>query len=147
MGSSEFKPGTLARIWWPMTSGSEMAFWDDLAWVTESGIRVHLTTKVHLLLPVDPEDAEQMAAFDAALHANDEELAAAVRAMLAPDVEEPKVLGAVVRAGDWTYVRIRDAHAGTHAHWRNAGLGTGKHEHSWPDLPRPIEVISEGVEQ
>jgi hypothetical protein len=73
-------------------------------------------------------------------------LGAFLRALaVAPRPDEPSGLGAVVRAGNGDlYVRAKVVT--TDRHWQNAYGQTGHTRYRWDQLPRPVSVLSEGVE-
>lgn len=73
-------------------------------------------------------------------------LGAFLRALaIAPQPDEPTGLGAVVRAGNGDlYSRPKLTTAGRN--WQNAYGHTDHTRYRWDQLPRPIEVLSRGVE-
>jgi hypothetical protein len=73
-------------------------------------------------------------------------LGAFLRALaVAPQLDEPTGLGAVVRAGNGDlYVRAKVTT--TERHWSNAYGLTGHTRYRWDQLPRPVVVFSDGIE-
>ena len=64
---------------------------------------------------------------------------------MAPRPDEPTGLGSVVRAGNGDlYVRAKLTT--TERHWQNAYGHTAHTRYRWDQLPRPIVVLSAGVE-
>ena len=105
---------------------------------------------------IDPEDREQVkrlalaysGVFGAKRAVPEETRAmqAALRSLVAePEPEEPTGLGAVVLAAGEMYVI--DKTTTTVRRWKRARGKEGGRRHAWADLPRPLEVRSEGWQE
>ena len=64
---------------------------------------------------------------------------------VAPRPEEPSGVGAVVRAGNGDIYTVPKVTALT-KRWANAFGMTNHARYRWEDLPRPIEILSHGVQ-
>lgn len=134
----EWKPGDVAVL-----DDGLIAMRGDEGWVDRDGdyrVPEH-DESARALLVIDPENREtiQTLADHFCRYPSDgwvEQMQAAVRAMLAPEPEEPTGLGAVVRGGDGrTWVRLQGSYP-----WIATGAGVEK----WEDLQRPLTVLHAG---